>query len=87
MTSKVQQLKKLVDVKVGRRKVRTVENRRLARVIEDALELVALRRDIDRELERKKKAIADFVVGLDVPAGARRVTLHVGDRRAEVRLS
>jgi len=87
MVSKVQQLKKLVAVKVGRRKPRVVENRKLARAIEDAHELVELRRQLDRELERKRKIIVDYVTGLDLPPHVRKVNLYAGERRADVRLS
>lgn len=87
MGSKVQQLKKLVAIKVGRRKPRVVENRKLARAIDDAHELVELRRQLERELERKRKIIVDYVAGLDVSPHVRNVKLYAGERQADVRLS
>ncbi|MEE9456357.1 MAG: hypothetical protein V3W11_04305 [bacterium] len=87
MTSKVQKLKQLVAVKVGRRKPRLVESKKLARALEDAHELVELRRQVDRELARKQKIFVDYVAGLDVPPHVRKVTFYAGERQADVRLS
>lgn len=87
MASKVQQLKKLVGIKIDQRKARIVENRKLARAIDDAYELVDLRRQLERELERKKKIFADYVAGLDLPPHVRKVTFYAGERQADVRLS
>jgi hypothetical protein len=85
MVSNVQRLKKLIDVKVGNRKVRTVENAKVARAVDDALELLALRNELDRQLEAKERLIAAFLERFDVPRGARQARLRVGGRGATVR--
>ena len=87
MVSNVQKLKKLVDVKIGRRRPRAVENKKLAQAIEDALELLALRDEIDLQLDAKERAIAAFLERFDVPRNARKVLLRVCGRNATVKFS
>ena len=87
MVSRVQKLKKLVDVKIGRRKPRPVENKKLAQTIEDARELLALRDQIDLNHDAKERAIAAFLERFDVPRRARKATLRVGGRSVTVRFS
>jgi len=85
MVSRVQQLKKLVGVKVGRAKPRVVSHKAAAAAIEDALALKGLRDQIDAELRKCESLILTFARRQGAGAG-KKATLTVGGTQATVTL-